>query len=236
VPLEVRSVTSGAFITSMTLSFGGRLDSNVMGLMYVAQSGHKNWICPEGAQGFGDKLYNTIGEKHPVEDAPEAGTFLRAKMVDSALTPGTDLTPSLIMTVDIGTTPGTFEIDTTCVAVANHLVYVADVPPGVQRWPIIPAFTKGVITVVPCDCSHHGDLNGDSAYDVLDMTFLIDWVFSGTQQPPTDQTCPHIDRGDVNCDGVDDVFDVVYLNDFLFSNGPAPCNPCACSPYPTSCP
>lgn len=40
----------------------------------------------------------------------------------------------------------------------------------------------------------------------------------------------------MNCDGGDDVFDVIYLNDYLYGGGQPPCNPCACSPYPTNCP
>ncbi len=34
----------------------------------------------------------------------------------------------------------------------------------------------------------------------------------------------------------DDVPDVVYLIDYVFAGMAAPCNPCACSPYPTNCP
>jgi choice-of-anchor B domain-containing protein len=86
-------------------------------------------------------------------------------------------------------------------------------------------------------CPSHGDVaNDDSAYDALDLNFIIDHVFTGGDQPTQDPGCPHLDRGDVNCDGVDDVLDMSYYIDLLFYGGSAPCNPCACSPYPENCP
>ncbi len=85
-------------------------------------------------------------------------------------------------------------------------------------------------------CPNHGDVLSDGIFDVFDVVGLVDYAFSGGIQPPKDPPCPHVDRGDVNCDGIDDVFDIVGLIDFVFSSGPAPCNPCACSPYPTNCP
>lgn len=86
-------------------------------------------------------------------------------------------------------------------------------------------------------CLHHGDVaNDDDAIDVFDVVRLIDYVFVGGTQPTQDAGCPHLDRGDVNCDGVDDVFDVIRMIDIAFQGGAAPCNPCACDPYPESCP
>lgn len=84
------------------------------------------------------------------------------------------------------------------------------------------------IVIVPscCDCSLHGDINGDGAYDVLDVVGIIDHVFNGAPQPPHDPACPHKDRGDYNCDGSDDVLDVVYVIDLAFSGGAFPCDPC----------
>ncbi len=90
--------------------------------------------------------------------------------------------------------------------------------------------------VFNCACQHQGDVVADGVPDVFDVVGLIDYAFSGASQPPMDPSCPHVDRGDVNCDGGDDVFDVVGLIDYVFSGGNTPCNPCACSPYPTNCP
>jgi hypothetical protein len=43
---------------------------------------------------------------------------------------------------------------------------------------------------------------------------------------------------DANCDGTVNVFDVVLLVDIAFRNGDPNriCDPCLCTPYPTSCP
>jgi hypothetical protein len=79
-------------------------------------------------------------------------------------------------------------------------------------------------------------VTGDGLFDVFDVVNLIDYAFSGGVQPVKDPICPHVDRGDINCDGVDDVFDVIRLIAYVFSGGPAPCNPCACNPYPANCP
>ncbi len=87
-----------------------------------------------------------------------------------------------------------------------------------------------------CDCSSHGDAAPDGVLDLFDVIALIDHAFSGAGQPPIDPACPHLDRGDVDCNGADDVLDVVRLIEYVFSGGPAPCNPCVCSPYPAICP
>jgi PKD repeat protein len=90
--------------------------------------------------------------------------------------------------------------------------------------------------ITSCDCAAHGDVKADGVSDVFDVVALIDYAFAGSAQPPIDASCPHEDRGDVNCDGVDDVFDVIGLIEYVFSGGQAPCDPCACDPYPASCP
>lgn len=87
-----------------------------------------------------------------------------------------------------------------------------------------------------CDCSRHGDIRDDDGlFTSLDVDQLIDYLFAGVAQPPTDPTCPHIDRADVNCDGFDDALDLSCYIDLVFFRGPSPCNPCACAPYPSSC-
>jgi hypothetical protein len=77
-------------------------------------------------------------------------------------------------------------------------------------------------------CPSHGDIaNDDGFIDVLDMSGLIDYIFSNGPQPPQDPGCPHVDRGDFNCDGSDDSLDLSRLIDLIFRNGPGPCDPCA---------
>lgn len=102
----------------------------------------------------------------------------------------------------------------------------------------VPVFNEGTLTVSDfCACSSHGDVAQNNGFiDVLDLAFLIDHLFAGGAQPPIDPACPHIDRGDYDCSGFDDALDLSYLIDYLFVGGADPCDPCACSPYPSSCP
>lgn len=236
VPLEIRSVTNSAFITAMAMSFGARLDTVLTGGIFTTHLGSKAPGCRGNIPSFQDVLYTETDVKHPVLQSPEGALFARTKVQTRALSTGSDITPSLVLTVDVGMAVGTFEIDTTCTVQNNHLYFIGDAPIGQPFEAVVPVFTKGVITVTACNCAHHCDLNGDDIIDVLDSAFLIDYVFGGSPIPPADPGCPHVDRGDVNCDGGDDVFDVIHLNDYVFSAGPAPCDPCACSPYPTNCP
>ncbi|MBI5867158.1 MAG: hypothetical protein HZB43_02515 [candidate division Zixibacteria bacterium] len=233
IPLEIRAVTPGSFINSMALSYGGRLDSVMTHIVIANQFFAKDSACQGHRPGFGGVPFKEIGASHPISSSPVGALFFRIGFVTANLLPGTDTTPSVRVKVNVTAVPGTFEIDTACIALSNHLIFATSCQDQVR---VLPTFTKGVVTIAACNCAHHGDLNGDDVLDVLDLSFLIDYVFGGYPIPPTDQGCPHIDRGDVNCHGGDDVFDVIYLNDYLFSSGPAPCDPCTCSPYPTNCP
>ncbi|GAB4321938.1 MAG: hypothetical protein Kow0074_13100 [Candidatus Zixiibacteriota bacterium] len=99
-----------------------------------------------------------------------------------------------------------------------------------------PEFNGATMTVTSCACESHGDVEDDGVLDAVDLNSLIDHVFFGLGQPIQDASCPHVDRGDVNCDGFDDAIDVNYMIEAVFFNGPPACDPCACSPYPSSCP
>lgn len=85
-------------------------------------------------------------------------------------------------------------------------------------------------------CVHHGDLDGDGDFTSLDLSLLIDVLYAGAPQPLQDPGCPHTDRGDVNCSGFDDALDLSYYIEMLYAGGALPCNPCACTVYPDSCP
>ncbi len=236
IPLKIREVSTGSFITDLALSWGGRMDSVMTDAVINYQYSTENYICESyGGIGFRDIATRRADSSRTVGASPEGAMFARIRIASPTLSPGTDITPSMRMIVNVTNTLGTFEVDTTCTVVSNHLQFVRTNPTGPPTG-LLPSFTKGIVTIAACNCVHHGDLNGDAAFDVFDLMSLIDYVFGGYPIPPTDQGCPHVDRGDVNCDGGDDVLDVIYLNDYLFSNGPAPCDPCACSPYPTNCP
>jgi hypothetical protein len=244
-PLILRGVSGGAFITSLAMRHvkNARMDGFIQGYAVYngfleSDSGGCRWFNPpDTAFGFRPVAWSDT-LSHPVSHSPAGVLFARGIFMpsDPVLPPDTDgLVPSLRLVVDIANSSGVFEIDTTCTTMSNHLVY-APSPYTPFSNGIVPSFTRGVVEVLACDCARHGDVHSDLVYDVLDVLALIDYAFSNGTQPQVDPACPHIDRGDVNCDGVDDIFDIVHLIDTVFSEGPGPCNPCACNPYPSSCP
>jgi hypothetical protein len=85
-------------------------------------------------------------------------------------------------------------------------------------------------------CGSHGDLDSDTQFTSLDLGILVDYIFAGSAPPSTDPGCPHSNRADVDCTGFTDALDLSYYIDLLFAGGPDPCNPCACTLYPTDCP
>ncbi|MFQ5498282.1 MAG: hypothetical protein ACE5FH_01300 [Candidatus Zixiibacteriota bacterium] len=74
----------------------------------------------------------------------------------------------------------------------------------------------GSLTVLSFMC---GDMQGDLSTDIVDLTYLIDFLFAGG--PPPNPFA----AGNVDCDigGGVDIVDLTYYVDFLFSGGPDPC-------------
>jgi hypothetical protein len=236
LPLEVREITPGAFITSLSISYGERLTTALPDIRQANQYDTADGICmianiPTYAVPYTRSADSVVTVTHAPWGLLCAS--FRYSAVNS-LFPGSDSAGSIVLTVDVTADSGRFEIDTICVSHGHHLVYARNMAFGVV--PIIPEFTKGVITITGCDCSYHGDLDGDEQITSLDQSLLINWVYMGIGPPPADATCPHVDRGDVNCDGQDDALDVAYMTDYLYMSGPAPCDPCECNPYPSNCP
>lgn len=91
----------------------------------------------------------------------------------------------------------------------NRLTFTTTEPEG-----YIPQFTPGDFPVIeywPGDASFDGKVN------ILDIIFLINYLFIDGPPPP------HPISADVNGpDRVIDVEDIVYLISYLFKNGPAP--------------
>jgi len=61
-----------------------------------------------------------------------------------------------------------------------------------------------------------GDTDGDGIVNLLDITYLIDYLYRGGP-PPVDG-----EAADVNHDGSINILDITYLIDFLYKGGPAP--------------
>jgi len=152
VPLEVRSVSGGASVTALKMSWsdrmpGGRetpLGENGFANQFFA----RDCACAkEKTNGYGTKVASTDTLSHSVEKLPMGLLFSRFRMMGANLQPGTDSSGSFLITLDVGAKAGTIEIDTACVCPSHTLMFV-DVSPGPKA--IYPEFTKGVITVEAC--------------------------------------------------------------------------------------
>ncbi len=62
-----------------------------------------------------------------------------------------------------------------------------------------------------------GDVNASGTVNVLDVTYLIGFLYKGGPQP-----IPVLVAGDVNGNGAVNILDVTYLINFLYKSGPAP--------------
>lgn len=93
-----------------------------------------------------DTTYDTVWTYCTVSNPPVAAAYSLGKLFPSepALDPGADTQHALHLLVDIANTLGRFEIDTTCLGPQSHLIFAQD---GTSA-PILPSFTKGIMTVV----------------------------------------------------------------------------------------
>jgi subtilisin family serine protease len=67
-----------------------------------------------------------------------------------------------------------------------------------------------------------GDCNGDGVVNVLDVVFLMNYLYSVPPGPPPNPLC----IADVNDDGSLNILDVVWLINYLYYGGSAPLNGC----------
>jgi hypothetical protein len=161
LPFTLRSITGGAFITKMSLkrNVGGRLDStlttiNIINGYYADADTAIACRAIDTTKGFKNIAWSDTGS-HPVAESPVGCIFgLGLILPDEApLGSGSDgPTPALLITVDIGNSAGEFDVDTTCTAHSNHLLFVQDL----TNAPIVPEFTKGTITVTPTSVRYLG--------------------------------------------------------------------------------
>ncbi len=89
---------------------------------------------------------------------------------------------------------------------------------------IAPIKIDGVVEFVSNPGFRRGNTNNDSAVDLADSLFVVNYLFSGGPQP----TC--MDAADTNDDGALDISDTIFLLNYLFISGPIPP-----SPGPQSC-
>ena len=237
VPLEFRAITPGAFITRVALGYRERLTDQLTSVRFANHYAERDGICQDSrAPGYKNVTASEVNWRVPVTGSPWGVLFSAFRYPPGpSLSPGSDTSGSLTLRFDVTSRAGTFEIDTSCVYPSTHLLLVAEVAGGGLAG-ITPVFEKGVITITPCACPHHGDVNGDGSTDGLDYSRLIDHVFFGDAAPAKDTSCPHTNRGDVNCDGAADIRDILHVREHLYGAGLPPCDPCACHSYPSDCP
>lgn len=144
VPLVIREVSPGTFISALKLSWAERIypGGPISDIFYSYQFADPNGECEPG--GFGQPATSDDTLKHSVAASPEGVMFVAIKVFSPNLPPGTDVTGSMVLTVDATGPAGTFEVDTTCVDPNSHLYFVN----AQLSSPFVPSFTKGVITTV----------------------------------------------------------------------------------------
>jgi len=224
-PMTIRSTTGEAFVTSVKGSFGDRLPSGgpLSDVSFVNHYAIEDGNCKAGQPGgFGTPSVISDTTAQPVSASPYAILFSRFSTTSQRLTAGADVSGSFLLTVDIGDQAGTFEIDTTCIDPTNHQYWVESGP--FIKDGIPATFTKGVITVLACDCSFQSDFDGDNFVTALDLGSMIDLLFAGATDIQ-DPACPST-RSDFDCDGFATALDLGGLIDYLFAGGDSPCDPC----------
>lgn len=73
-----------------------------------------------------------------------------------------------------------------------------------------------------CQRFNRGDANDDGLFNVADMDYIANYLYSGGPWPPCQ------DAADANDDGMIDVSDINYIGNWLFSSGPMPPSPSNC--------
>lgn len=179
LPLELRSVTPGSFITmslSVTTPGNNRVGQSPLGAAgqnWPAASVTSNKYAVPSTPECSTTPGRSYGVSAPQVDfvSPDAVLYATVSTGDAlsgeriALDPGSDppgtANASFLLTFDVTNVLGSFEIDTCCVGPANHLTFV-DVP---QTY-VVPAFTKGVITIAEVGFSAT-PLTGDAPLTVF---------------------------------------------------------------------
>ena len=84
---------------------------------------------------------------------------------------------------------------------------------------IVPDNVPSQCGITPCCTGIRGDLNTDgSDANILDLTFLVDFIFRGSGDPGA---CP--EESDINSDGTSaNILDLTYVVDLIFRGGPPP--------------
>ena len=143
VPLELRSLTPGAFITSLNMTFGGRLADPF--ILPDVRLTHQ-FDSPSGALCRYVNPTHTDGATYPVTSSPEGVWFYRAgnappEQLGVGVDPGGF--ESMYIGVNLTNTPGVFEIDTMCIEPGAPGNFLRFADGGGASIPVV--FKKGII-------------------------------------------------------------------------------------------
>jgi hypothetical protein len=146
IPLAIREVTPGSFVTSVTMSFGDRLPPGgpLSELSFWNHYADEDGNCKQGQPGgFGAITDNNPPGAVTVTASPEGFFFDRGRIIDPGLPAGSDVSGSFLLDIIVTSTEGTFEIDTTCIDPAHHLNFGDVTGSAVND----VQFTKGTIEI-----------------------------------------------------------------------------------------
>jgi hypothetical protein len=229
LPLEIRTVTGGAYMADSTLlsAVSGRMVGQPL---FSGQSAVYSYT-PAAEQVCSGPISHSwpspfaVGKSNDGSpDAARWSAYTHSPYFRAGIDPPGS--PSFVFTFDVNDNIGTFEIDTCCFGLAGHLGFSESIYDN----PYVPEFIKGVITIVPCPCDCFGDPQCNGATDVLDVVKAVNVAFrSHPDIVDPNGGCPTVTT-DVNCDSVTNVLDVVKLVNVAFRSGdPADefCHPCA---------
>lgn len=77
-------------------------------------------------------------------------------------------------------------------------------------------FWQNFVTGGPGCCTMPGDANDNDAINILDVTFIISYLYRGGAAPPC------IDQADANGNNALNILDVTYIITYLYRGGSAP--------------
>jgi hypothetical protein len=172
LPVEFRSLSGGAYITNGAaftrgINSAGRMQNSPLGPGYVGPNGPVPASVTNRIFGTMDPADPACPTENPagswntsVPNANNAAFMtdpdawllacvsqgVPADGDDISMDPGQEAVgvdiPSIRILTDVTVNLGQFDIDTTCIRPANHLLYVDE-----NTQPVAPTFTKGVITI-----------------------------------------------------------------------------------------
>ena len=97
-----------------------------------------------------------------------------------------------------------------CIFILGTIALTENITPAND---LLKNSSKSLVTIPYFIC---GDVNFDDDVNILDIVFLINYLYKGGPAPYI------IESADVNSDQEVNILDVIYLINFLYKGGPEP--------------